>query len=278
LKRRLSKAEDGQITMSGVDAHTHAFPDDLAERAIATLEAECPWKAPGDGTVAGLLASMDAADLDVSLVCAIATKPDQVKGIFKWCKSIRSDRIDPLPSIHPDTDKKGKWMERFAKEGFVGIKLHPMYQDFPLDDDRMDELYAAAEETGLIVSPHCGQDIAFPPEDDRASPLRLRRVIDRYPQLKVLCTHLGGWKSWDAVEQHLIGTGVYMETSFTMSYLPPERLVEMIRRHGVDNVLFGTDWPWARQDTEVTALHKLPLTREERHQILSANAAKLLGY
>lgn len=264
--------------MSGVDAHTHAFPDEIAKRAIAKLESECPWKAPGDGTVAGLLASMDAADLDVSLVCAIATKPDQADGIFKWCKSIRSDRIEPLPSLHPDTDKKAKWVRKFAKAGFVGIKLHPMYQDFPLDDERMDELYAAVADEGLFVTPHCGLDIAFPPDDDRASPLRMRRVIEKHPDLTVLCTHLGGWKSWDEVDEYLIGTDVYMETSFTASYLPPERLTDMIRRHGADKVLFGTDWPWARQDTELADFRNLPLTGDETNTILWRNAAKLLGY
>ena len=66
--------------MSGIDIHTHAFPDKVAPRAIEHLETIAEWQAVGYGTVSGLLRSMDAADLDISAICYIATKPDQVKG------------------------------------------------------------------------------------------------------------------------------------------------------------------------------------------------------
>ena len=266
--------------MSIIDAHTHAFPDDLAARAIARLEEDCPWKAVADGRVASLIESMNASDVDISVVCTIATRPDQVKDIFKWCGQIRSDRIEPLPSVHPDTPKAAKWVEKIAKAGFAGIKLHPMYQDFVADDPRLDELYAAAAEGGLMVQSHCGRDIGFPPDDDRASPRRLRRVIERFPKLRLLCTHMGGWRSWDEVEEHLVGTGVYMETSFSLGQrgTDPQRIAAMIRRHGAGRVMFGSDWPWNTQADEIANVRKLPLGERDIRGILYSNAAALLGY
>ena len=263
--------------MSAIDIHTHAFPDEIAKRAIAKLEAEGNWQAVGDGTIAGLVQSMDAADIDISAVCAIATKPDQVKGIFKWCKAIRSDRIEPLPSVHPQTPKAAKWLRRFAKEGFAGIKLHPMYQDFVVDDPAMDPILSAAAECGLFVEMHCGNDIAFP-HDARAAPARVRRVIDRHPTLKLVCTHLGGWRAWDESAEHVLGTGAYVETSFSMPILGPERAAEMIRRHDPRRVLFGTDWPWIDQRKDLDLLGGLDLTPAEIKGIRWANAARLLGY
>ena len=174
--------------------HAHAFPDDLAPRALAKLKDLCPWKPVGDGTVEGLLRSMDAANVDISVVCTIATKRDQASGILKWCEQIRSDRIEPFPSIHPDTPKPAKWIRKIAKSKFAGIKLHPMYQDFALDEQRLDPIYEHACEHGLTVTLHCGQDIAFPPTDDRASPQRLRRVIDKYPELRLIHAAIStGW-------------------------------------------------------------------------------------
>ena len=200
--------------MSAIDVHTHAFPDGVAERAMAKMQALCPWKAFGGGTVGNLVKSMDAADIDVSVVCAVATRPDQVKGIMKWCDKVRSDRIEPFPSVHPDTRGAAKWVERIAKAGFTGIKLHPLYQGFAVDDGCADAIYAAAAEHELAVVVHCGLDFAFPADDDRASVERIRRVVDRFGELKMICTHMGGWRSWDAVEEHLLGADVYMETSF----------------------------------------------------------------
>lgn len=264
--------------MSAIDMHTHAFPDDLAERAIARLEAECPWKAVGPGTVDGLIESMDAADVDVSVVCAIATKPDQAKGILKWCRDVRSDRIEPFPSVHPGTKNAAKWIRRIAKEDFAGIKVHPMYQATAADAPEMDELYGPAAENGLLVALHCGLDIAFPPDDDRASPQRLHRVIDRFPELRMLCTHMGGWRSWDAVEQHLLGTPVYFETSFSLDQLGTERAARMIRTQGVERVLYGSDWPWNTQNAEINLVRGVGLSEKETRMILWSNAARLLGY
>lgn len=264
--------------MSAIDVHTHAFPDDVAARAIPRLEASASWKAIGDGTIKGLLKSMDAADVDVSVICTIATKPDQTEGILKWCRKIRTERIEPFPSVHPADAKAAQWVRQFANEGFSGIKLHPMYQDFPADDARLDGIYAAAAETGLLVALHCGKDIAYPAEDDRAAPLRLRRVADRHPGIKLVCTHLGGWNDWDEVERHLVGTGVLLETSFSVKMLGAQRATEIIRKHGVEKVLFGSDWPWNRQDDEAQLLKGLGLEARELSAILSSNAAKLLGY
>lgn len=266
--------------MAAIDVHTHAFPDDVAPRAMAKLQ-EMSGHAPyGDGTISGLIASLDAADIDIAVVCPIATRPGQAQGILKWCKKVRSDRIEPLGSVHPDDRHPGKWIRKFATAGLRGVKLHPHYQDFAADEPRLDEIYAALADQGLLLSPHCGQDFAFPAEDDRASVDRYARVLDRHPTLRVLFTHLGGWRSWDRVEQVLLGREVLLETSFCLGpdQLGPERAAALIRRHGVDRVMFGTDWPWEEQSEQLRLLEALPLTAEEKDAIRCSNAAKLLGY
>ena len=100
---RLAAVWGGEDTacMPIIDMHVHAFPDALAQRAMAALEGPTDWKAIGDGTVGGLLRSMDAAGIDASVICNIATKPSQVEPIFQWCTQIASERIIPFPSVHP---------------------------------------------------------------------------------------------------------------------------------------------------------------------------------
>lgn len=263
--------------MSAIDIHTHAFPDELAGRAMTKLESHSSWKSISDGRIQSLLGSMDQAGIDKSVICTIATKPDQVEGILQWCRQIRTDRIVPFPSVHPQTPDLQRWMAAFASEGFAGIKLHPMYQGFAADEPCMDPIYQAAVEHSLAVVIHCGRDIAFPMDDDGAAPVRMRSVIDRFPGLKLITTHMGGWRDWEASEQYLIGSGAYMEVSFSLTELGPDRALKMIRSHGVDKMLFGTDWPWNSQADGRAQVEQLGLTPDELHKILYANAQALIG-
>ncbi len=263
--------------MKVIDVHAHAFPDALAPRAIAALEAECPWKAFGDGTVASLIESMDAAGVEASVVCAIATKSGQEAGILSWCETIRSERVIPFPSVHPASDDRDAWVERFAEAGFKGVKIHPMYQACPIDDPAWNDVYAACRDAGLLVTSHCGYDIAYPADDDRAAPRRTADVLDRFEGLRLIATHMGGWQDWDEVERRLVGRELLMETSFIVDGVGPERAVEIIRSHGVERTLFGTDYPWRSQEDDVRAHLKLDLTDAEREKVLHANARRELS-
>lgn len=263
--------------MTVIDMHVHAFPDDLAERAISTLEKAADWRAIGGGRVADLIESMDAAGVDKSVVCTIATRPEQMEGILRWCEAISGERIVAFPSVHPQADNPAGWVERIAEAGFAGIKLHPMYQDFAADDEMMDPLYAAASDCDLLLELHSGCDIAFV-ADRRASPQRLARVVRKHPKLKLICTHLGGWMSWNDVRKHLVGSGVYLETSFSIEWLGPQGCEEIIRAHGAERILFGTDWPWADQARQIAMFEATALSDEQKHRIFRGNAAELLGH
>ncbi len=261
--------------MSFIDTHTHAFPDKLAARAVPKLAEAAHWSPVGDGTIKGLLTSMGAAGVELSIICSIATKPDQAGPILDWSKLVRSERLLPLPSVHPRSPDPAQWIQAFAKEGFPGIKLHPMYQEFYIDAPELDPIYAACRDCGLFIEMHCGYDIAYP-GDDRAAPARLRRALDRFPGMKLVATHMGGWKCWDEVNECLTGGPAWMETSFSMEYLSPEAMAQMITRHGADRVMLGSDWPWATQAREFELLSRLPLTDAQKRGIASENARRLL--
>ena len=264
--------------MDIIDFHTHAFPDSLADRAISTLEAEIDgiWRAHTDGRVGSLLASMDAAGIGQAVVCPIATAPKQFEGILRWCQEIRSERIIPLATVHPEAEDPAGQVERIAEAGLIGIKLHPMYQQFEIAEPRLDGMLSAMEETGLLLEFHCGYDIAYG-DSEQASPDKTAATLDKHPRLRLVATHLGGWRSWESVRRHLLGRDIWMETSFTMSFMSPEQVVELIRGHGVEKVLFGSDSPWADQSAEVRNLRSLPLTEAEQAAIFQENARRLLA-
>ncbi|WP_028583626.1 amidohydrolase family protein [Desulfogranum mediterraneum] len=258
-----------------IDFHTHAFPDAIARTAIAALEKSGNIKAYLDGTIDSLLASMDQAGIDKSVLCSIATRPEQFQPILDWSMAIRSSRIIPLPSIHPTDPKRRSRLEQIHALGFPGIKLHPFYQDFFLDDPSLTELYYQLSELGLLAVVHTGYDIAYP-RIRRADPRRIAKVSQQFPELKLITTHLGSWDQWDEVQELLIGKPIYMELSFSLDFLDQVRIREMLLSHPREYLLFGTDSPWTDQATTLQRLKNLNLPDDYFSAITRANAARLL--
>jgi uncharacterized protein len=258
-----------------IDVHTHAFPDQLAPRALAALTVSSGEYLPQtNGTVAGLLTSMDEAGIECSLVASIATRPEQAAPILSWSKQIASPRIVPLGSVHPASQSWDSELRAIGRAGLVGIKLHAHYQGFVVDARAVYPLYEAISALGLFVLFHAGFDIAFP-GDDRATPERLLRVHQQFPKLDMIAAHVGGWQLWDRVLSHLAGTSIYLDTSFAYQ-LTPGLLHHILRKHPSDRILFGSDSPWTSQARGVAFIQNLPLDAAVRDQILGQNAQRLI--
>ncbi len=259
-----------------VDIHTHAFPDAIADRAMARLQEEGHFQAALDGHIATLLRSMEEAGIDRSVVVSIATKPDQFGPILRWSEEIRSERLIPFPSIHPADREALAHIDAIADAGFKGIKLHPYYQDFTIDDPAMDPLYRRMAERGLRLVAHTGFDIAFP-RRRIADPRRIRRVVDRHPDLIFIATHLGAWADWSETRRWLIGRPIYLEVSFALPYMTPELAVSMLTEHPADYLLFGTDSPWISQAETLAQVRALGLPADREAALLGGNAVRLLA-
>jgi len=284
-----------------IDIHTHAFPDEIAPRAIEALS-KCSGVAPHtDGTLAGLRASMRKAGIDRAVVAPIATKPAQVASINRWAaevnnrgevsRDLRSAQITKHPAakadrahhdiiclgtLHPDQEDWGPDIAQLVADGTPGVKLHPDYQLFFVDDAKVMPMYRALADAGLFLLFHAGVDIGLPPPV-HCTPGRLARVLDEVPDLTVIAAHMGGYKCWDEVHRYLAGRNLFLDTCYTFADLGAERMTALIRAHGADRVLFGTDSPWTDQAAEVANIRGLDLDAAEIDALLGGNAQKLLG-
>jgi len=262
--------------MNGIiDFHTHAFPDALAEKAITFLEGEGGVAASLDGRVSSLLPSMDKCGIEKSVVCSIATKPSQFNAIFDWSVSIRSDRIIPLPSLHPDDPEVIVRIGMVKKNGFKGIKLHPYYQDFNLDDRKMFPIYEKICTENLILVLHTGFDFAFQ-RIRKADPERIIKIKKTFPGIKLVTTHLGAWEDWSEVERLIMGKNIHMEISYSLEFLDKERARNLIMKHPPEYLLFGTDSPWTDQMETLNLFKSLELDSALENRILRENALSLL--
>ena len=75
----------------------------------------------------------------------------------------------------------------------------------------------------------------------------------------------------------MAGKDVWLETSFSLDWMPPAQAVALIQSHSPQRILFGTDSPWADQAKQIQLIRRLPLPDEQKTAILGGNAERLLG-
>lgn len=271
-----------------IDFHTHAFPDKIAAGTIEKLAAASGTPAFAPGTYAGLEASARAAGLDLCVILPVATHPRQVTRINDTAAEVNrrtgETGLFSFGGIHPDTPDYKEELRRVQSLGLKGIKLHPPYQGVEFDDVRYLRIVEYACELGLIVLTHAGVDIGIP-GPEKCTVAHIRRVIRQVHPDRLVLAHMGGWMLWDEVERELCGLPVYLDTAFSLGaarqgklqMLGEEQFVRILRAHGADRVLFGTDSPWSGQRESLDAFRALPLTPEEQALVLEKNARRLLG-
>ena len=259
-----------------IDFHTHCFADNIAENAVVTLEKQAGIQSVAGGTAEDLRNHMHACGVDKSVVLPVATKPKQIATINQWAKQQCNDRLIFFGAVHPDDPDFEATVKSLKENGFKGVKFHPDYQRFFADEARMMPLYELLRDAGLIVVLHAGIDIGYP-SPVYCTPLMVRHVIDNVPGIKLTAAHMGGHALWHDVEEVLVGQPVYLDTSYSFYLLGKQGMERMIGRHGAENVLFGTDYPWRSARDEVPNIRSLSLPAFDIDKILYGNARSLLS-
>jgi len=263
--------------MNIIDFHAHIFPDHLAKRALSVLTDNAQGVRPyTDGTLSGLLASMKKNNVTRSILLPIATKASQVHTINASCSTQASAYCIPFGTLHPDTVNIAEELELLKSQGVRGIKLHPEYQDFYIDNPRFFPMYEALCASELIVLFHAGKDPG-PFTSDHALPKAFATVYKNFPKLKIVAAHLGGWLVWNDVERYMIDLPIFFDTAALREFLPADEFLRLARKHGTDRILFGTDSPWYDQGYDLAWLDAMDLTANEKEAILYKNAEYLLG-
>lgn len=277
-----------------IDFHTHTFPKKIVVSTIDFLSKKAHMSPSLDGTEEGLLRSMEESNVDYCVEFSVATNEKQVSKIndIAISKSL-SDKIIHFGAMHPDFEDYEKELIRIKEGGIKGIKIHPVYQDTNLSNDKYLSIFKVCSELGLIVLTHSGFDVGFPGVD-LCGPKEARRVKDKFPNLKLVLAHMGGWKQWEEVINVLKDLDVYFDTSFTFGrintiigenyykksesdLMNKEMFMKMIDILGYERILYGTDSPWTDHKETIEFIRDLRLPEEETTSILGLNAKKLLN-
>lgn len=259
-----------------IDFHTHCFPDKIAYKAIEKLSYSSGGLEPyTDGTVEGLKESMKKGNVDKSIVLNIATNAHQQKKVNDFASSINSDNIISFGSVFFDSPDVFDELERIKSMGMKGVKLHPDYQGFEVDDPKMKPIYKKISALGLITVFHAGFDYGFEPPFGN-TPDKMIKALSWFSS-PVIAAHWGGVNCNESVLKYLCGTDIYFDTSFGYSMMPKYFAQKILDKHGADKMLFGTDTPWHTANMELRLINSLEISDSDKEKILYKNAQKLLN-
>ncbi|MBR7164149.1 MAG: amidohydrolase family protein [Clostridia bacterium] len=259
-----------------IDFHTHMFPDVLATKTIPLLAERSGLPAYTDGTVKQTLEKMKKAGVTCVVQQNIATNPRQMTKVNDFAIACNQlEGIVAFGSVHPEADNIAYELDRLKDAGVKGIKLHPDYQAFFVDDPNMQPVYEAILKRGFILQFHTGLDLGLP-HPVHAAPKALANTLGLFTGEKVVFAHMAGFGMAEESLEHMIERDVYIDTSCSLGYTEESLLLTMLKSHPEDKILFATDCPWGDFETDIEAFKKLDLTDALKEKILHKNAEKLL--
>ncbi|MBO4941402.1 MAG: amidohydrolase family protein [Clostridia bacterium] len=259
-----------------IDFHTHAFPEKIAQKAIEKLAYTSGGLIPQHkGTLESLKEEMDKDGVDVSVVLGIATNPKQQQNVNNFAAEINADsRFVGFGSVHPDAPDVLFELERIKELGLKGVKFHPEYQNFFVDEEKMKPIYKKISQLGLITIFHAGHDLGYS-EPFHCMPENLERALGWF-SAPVVAAHWGGAGCAKLVEKHLAGCDVWFDLSFGYGTMPKSFAQKIVDKHTPDRLLFGSDMPWHRPSWEMRLIESLDISKEDKDKIYYQNAQKLL--
>jgi predicted TIM-barrel fold metal-dependent hydrolase len=259
-----------------IDTHAHIYPEKIAVKAVKTIgdfygyPMECQ-----SGLTENLLRNGGLIGVRKYIVHSTATSPKQVRSINEYiCGETRKEpRFAGLITLHPELTRREADAEAdFAlSHGLKGIKLHPDFQKFRIDDERVFHLYEAAEGR-LPILFHTGD-----PRYAYSQPEKLANVARRFPGLRCIGAHFGGHAEWERVECYADTPNVHFDTCSSLFLLNAGRAKEIIELLGADRFMFGSDFPMWRHDLELERVLRLELREDILEKILWKNAEKFYG-
>ena len=265
--------------MEIINAHAHIYPEKIAEKATDTIGKFYDIDMQTHvGTTDNLLKIGKEAGITGYVVHSCATKAHQVRSINEFILSEMKKHSEfvGFMTLHQDLTE-----EQIAEEikwcynnGFKGIKLHPDFQLFNIDDAGVEKIYRQVNALGknFPILFHIGDD-----RYDYSKPYRLSNVAKKFPKVNFIAAHFGGYRCWHEIDVYKGLNNVYFDTCSSLPFISPEKATEIIKKFGVEKFFFGDDFPMWNAVEELQRFDKLKLTQEEKEMILAKNIKKYLG-
>lgn len=257
-----------------IDAHTHVWPDKIAHAALSGNRLP-GLVARGDGTVDGLMQDMSGSGVDASCCLGIANEARHVDRVNEFVAALRSPERFGFGTVHVELSVEDN-LASLRRHGITAVKIHPLFQRYALNDPRLWSIFEAFG-SDIAVITHVGEG-GSPEANALSNPGMIRDIARQFPDLRLMACHFGGYKLFDDAREILEGVDVVLETSWppSLATLRPERVRQLIQRHGAERIVFGSDWPMTSPVEEIAAIEALGLSDDEVKLVLGGTMARVL--
>ncbi len=263
-----------------IDFHTHIV---LHERS----ESDLPLNLPHD-----MLATMDAHNIERAIILPInwsAYFPLTPEERVDWLAA-NNDRQAALAAasggrfvayadlalgdVYSPQRAAAELRRASSQLGLRGLKIHPTDLGIAADDLRLVPVLRQAADLGLPVMVH-----SYPsdsgPSFDYSAPHRIARMAVAFPDISWIIAHLGGVRFADVIpiETYVDISGMLLGVCELYGTAFAERL---LRRIGLQRVLFGTDYPVFPYERYYKVLDQMHFSDDEIEHIAYRNAVGIL--
>jgi len=182
-------------------------------------------------------------------------------------------------SIHPkDTNIQDK-IDRYLSLDIYGWKINPHVCGFKIDDRSVISLLKKLSTTNMPIVSCSGSGV---PDDflskrgiDNQQGQRIKSfypILKEIPNTTFIFAHGGMYEVDELIEL----MGKYPNTYADISLQPPQNIRKFIEKLGSERLLFGTDYPFLNQAFSIVSLLRGTSNEEERKNIFSLNARRIL--
>lgn len=271
-------------TIKKVDAHIHILPDTVHE---ANPEAEDVW---AYADLHKYRAMMEGLNIEKAVIMPLndpwlMSMEFTIDAVHKNLFAMKQ-RYPGKFYAFADVDTRNTSLESvdaiqkaITEYGLDGLKLHPNNTGVDLDAEYNQAIFAFSQEQNIPVAIH-----SYPnSENDRSAAYRVVNVLEQYPDLTVIVSHMGAYQ-WEL----LLTTRAYVDISAILpDYVRTygiRKTNEILRKFGTDRLLFATDYPDNRllqpeeiYDSYFEILNQMDFTQEEAEKIAYGNIKKILS-
>ena len=177
------------------------------------------------------------------------------------------DRVIPFHWVLLSRQGNLGVLERLYDErSFRGLKLHQCWDRFRVCSENFEAVMSWAEQKGLPVFIHLY---------DKRGVRELIDYLQHHPEAKVIVGHLFGLD--DYITSGLRFERVVFDIS-THELVSTQRILKAIEHFGVQQVVMGSDTPYARDALRlaIERVRSLPLSDPEKDSILGENLRRFL--
>lgn len=262
--------------MEIINAHAHIYPDKIAQKATEAIGEFYDIKMTAKaGTVENLLEKEKLAGVSKFIVHSCATKPHQVRAINEFIKKELNEHSELIGfmTLHQDLTQEEMTAEVdwCVENGFKGVKLHPDFQKFLIDGEEAQKIYRAVGDK-LPILFHTGDD-----RYEYSKPARLAATAKKYPHMRFIGAHFGGYRCWDELDVYKGLDNVWFDTSSSLMFISVEKAMSLINYFGFERFFFGDDYPMWDINEEKARFENLPLSDKAKEAIYSENIKKFLN-